>query len=108
MNEGGIYIFDDNWRYDRKVTLPPRADPISLISFRDEVLISDWNNDRIHRISSGGEPLKDFASPGLDQVVAESRTARRQLEMYSYGGIALFFLVVVGLFVRGLATSMSS
>ena len=108
MNEGGIYIFDDNWRYDRKVTLPPHSDPISLISFRDEVLISDWNNDRIHRISSGGEPLKDFASPGLDQVVAESRAARRQLEMYSYGGIALFFLLIVGLFVRGLATSMSS
>lgn len=108
MNEGGIYVFDDNWRYDRKVNLPRNADPISLLPFRGEVLISDWNNDRIHRISSKGEPLTDFASPGLEQVLAESRAARRQFGLYSYAGIALFVFVIVGLLVRGLASSMST
>ena len=108
MNEGGIYIFDDNWRYDRNVTLPPGADPISLLSFRNEVLISDWNNDRIHRISMRGELLENFASPGLEQVLAESTTSRRQFEIYSYAGIVLFGLVIVGLCIRGLAINMST
>lgn len=108
MNEGGIYIFYDDGRYDRKVTLPPGADPISLISFGGEVLISDWNNERIYRVSSKGELLKDFASSGLEQVLAESQTSRRQFEMYSYAGIVLFALVIVGLLVRGLAVKMSA
>ena len=105
MDEGGIYVFDDSWRYDRKVTLPANADPISLLSFGKEVLISDWNNDRVYRVSSSGEMLTDFASPGLEQVLAASRTPRLQYEIYSYSGIALFGLVIVGLFVRGLTTT---
>lgn len=105
MNEGGIYVFDDSWRYDRKVPLPPNADPISLLSFGDEVLISDWNNDRVYRVSLSGEMLMDFASPGLEQVLAGFRTPRLQYKIYSYSGIALFVLVIVGLFVRGLTTT---
>jgi len=108
MNEGGIYIFDDNWRYDRRVTLPPDADPISLLPFRGEVLVSDWNNDKVYRISSNGEPLADFISPGLEQVLTEARMTRRQFMTYGYTGIALFGLLIVGLLVRGLAAGMSN
>lgn len=107
MNEGGIYIFDDDWRYDRRVNLPSGADPISLLPFGGEVLISDWNNDRIYRISPSGEPLENFASPGLEELLVEARMTRRQFEAYSFMGIALFGLVIVGLLVRGLAASMS-
>ncbi len=108
MNEGGIYVFDENWRYERKVALPPGADPVSLLPFRGEVLISDWNNDRVYRVSAEGDLLADFVSPGLEEVLAESRSARRQFELYGYSGIALFALVLVGLFARGLAVSMTT
>ncbi len=108
MNEGGIYVFDDIWRYDRKINLPPGADPIALLLFRDEVLISDWNNDRIYRVSSRGELLGNFASSGLEQVLTESRTLRRQYEIYGYSGIVLFAFLILGLLVRGLAIKMSS
>lgn len=108
MNEGGIYIFDDNWRYARKATLPPGADPISLIAFGDEVLVSDWNNDRVHRLSMTGEVLSDFESAGLDRVLADSRTSRRYFVFISYSGIALFALVLIGLLLRAFAVSMST
>lgn len=108
MNEGGIYIFDDNWHFDRRIELPLKADPISLISFRGEVLISDWNNDRIYRISAERELLQDFASAGLDQVLAESRSTRLKYTMFGYSGIALFAFVLLGLLVRGLAIHMST
>lgn len=107
MNKGGIYIFDENWRFDRKVALQPGADPISLLAFRGEVLISDWNNDRIYRLSRSGDILRDFVSSGLEQVVSEFGATRRQFELYSYSGIALFAFVIGGLLVRGLAVNMS-
>lgn len=108
MNEGGIYIFDERWRYRRKVTLPPDADPIALLSYQGDVLVSDWNNDRVYRVTSTGELLTDFESAGLDEVLAESLTLRRQFTLYGYAGIALFLLLLVGLAARGLASSMSS
>lgn len=103
MNEGGIYIFDNDWRYDRSVTLPPDADPIALVALGDEVLISDWNNDRIYRVARTGQRLDDFSSSGLEQVLAESRKTRLQYTIYSYAGIALFILVLAGIFIRAMA-----
>ena len=108
MNEGGIYVFDDNGHLTRKISLPAGADPISLISFQGVVLISDWNNDRIYRVSHDGEVRKDFASVGLEQVLAESRTARRHFNVYGFSGIALFAFVLGGLLVRALAVKMSA
>lgn len=105
MSEGGIYVFDDDWSYDRTVSLPPDADPISLLPFRGEVLISDWNNDRVYRVSSAGDLLNDFASTGLEQVLAESRSKRLQFQIYSFAGIGLFVFVLAGLVVRILATN---
>jgi hypothetical protein len=107
MDDGGIYVFDDIWRYSHKIALPQRADPISLIAFNGEILASDWNNDRIHRIAPNGNPLVDFASSGLDQVLAEARTSRRQFEMVSYSGIVLFAFVMAALLVWALAVNMS-
>jgi hypothetical protein len=97
MNEGGIYIFNNDWRFDRIVSLPDDADPIALLAFGGEVLITDWNNDRIYRVSPAGKLLRDFSSPGLQQVLAESGAKRGQYMIFSYSGIALFLFVIAGL-----------
>ena len=108
MNEGGLYIFDDSWQYLRRASLPRHADPISLIVLGDEVLVSDWNNDKVHRFSLSGEYLSDFESTGLEQIVAGAQEARRRFEVYKYLGVVLFAFVLGGLMVRALAVSMSS
>jgi hypothetical protein len=108
MADGGIYVFGNSWTYSRQVALPPGADPISILPFNGEVLVSDWDNDRVHRFSTGGLVLDDFMSPGLDEVLAESRMKRLQFETYGYAGIALFLLVIVGLIVRMIATKEPS
>ena len=107
MDDGGIYVFDEIWRYSRKIALPRGADPISLIAFNDDILASDWNNNRIHRIAANGNPLNDFASSGLDQVLAEARTSRWKFKMYGYSGIVLFAFVIAALLVWALAVNMS-
>ena len=107
MNEGGIYIFDNDWQFTRKVELPTGADPIAIRAFREKVLVSDWNSNRVYQVSQSGEMLADFTSAGFEQVLAESRQARLQFEMYGYGGVAIFFLTIVGLMVRAMASGLS-
>ncbi len=107
MSDGGIYIFDDSWQFERKAELPPDADPISVVAFGTEVLVSDWNNDRVHRLSNAGEHLGFFASPGLLRVFDESQEARADFEILSYSGVLLLALVIGGLLVRALVVSVS-
>jgi len=107
MNEGAIYIFDDDWHYRRKVALPSGADPIALLPLLGEVLISDWNNDRVHRVSAAGELLGDFQSPGLAQVISESAQARGQFQAVAYLGVAVFVLLIAVLLVKSLTTGLS-
>jgi len=78
-----------------------------LLAFGNEVLVSDWNNDRIHRLSVTGEPLADFESAGLEQILADSRKARGQFELIAYSGVALLALVLGSLLARALAVSVS-
>lgn len=107
MDEGGLYVFDDDWDYLRTVTLPPQADPITILPLDDEVWVSDWNNDRVMRFRPGGERLPDLESPGLETVLSASRVERQRYRLYSYAGIALIVLLLLGLLVRGLAVSMN-
>lgn len=108
MAEGGVYIFDDNWEYLRRASLPPGADPISLVVLNDEVLVSDWYNDRVYRLSQDGELLRDFESAGLNQIVADAAETRWRFEIYKYLGVIFFGLVLGGLLVRALAVSLST
>ena len=105
MNRGGLYIFDETWQFDRKVDLPADADPISILSLSDEVWVSDWNNDRVRRVTTAGNALPDLESAGLDAILTASRLERRKYQMISYSGIALIVFVLLGLMVRALAVS---
>jgi len=104
MNEGGIYIFDDDWNFKARVDLPPGADPIALLPFNGEVLVSDWNNDRIHRVLVNGIRLGDFESPGLHDLVAESVERRWQYQAIAWFALAVLALLILGLLVKGLLT----
>ena len=107
MDLGGLYIFDADWHFHRKVALPIDADPISLVMFRGEVLVSDWNNDAVYRISTSGEYTGDFESTGLNEVIKESEGRRSTYLWVSYSGVALLALVIGGLFVRALVVTVS-
>jgi hypothetical protein len=108
MNQGGIYLFDDNWHLIRKLELPDDADPMALLVVDDEVWISDWYNDKVRRFSTAGKPLTDLNSAGLDDILEIARAERLKFEMISYSGIALILFVLGGLAVRGFAVSMST
>jgi len=107
MDRGGIYVFDSDWQYLRRVELPQEADPISILAAGDTVWISDWNNDVVRRFSATGELLGNLESDGLETVLALSRQERRKYTVFSYSGVAVFLAILFGLMVRAFALSMN-
>jgi hypothetical protein len=108
MNRGGIYVFDDAWRYLRRVALPPKADPIALLVVGNEVWISDWNNDVVRRFTTAGEALPDLESAGLEHILARARQERLTYRILSYAGFALVAAIFLVLIVRALASGMNT
>jgi hypothetical protein len=108
MNHGALYVFDDSWRYVRKVDLPLDADPISLLRVSDQVWVSDWKKDRVRRFSTSGEALPDLELSGLEAILASSRLERRRYGVLGYGGVALFVFVLLGLLLRAFALGMTT
>ncbi|MDX1515995.1 MAG: hypothetical protein R3288_04100 [Woeseiaceae bacterium] len=104
MSDGGVYVFDANWRYVRQVDLPADADPIDIQPFGNVVYISDWNNDAVYRVSRDGFLIGTIESGGFDGLVAESVDARWEFQVYAYLGIGLFLFVLAALLVKGIAT----
>jgi hypothetical protein len=102
MRNGGIYVFDADWLYLRRIPLPGNADPISILPFATGALISDWDNDRIYRVTASGAVLDDFESPGLEAVLAESREARSFYRALSWMGIVLLGAVFVALIAKAI------
>ena len=100
MRDGGVYVFDDKWEYLRRIPLPENADPISILPFAGGALISDWDNDRIYRVSAGGALLDDFDSAGLEAVLAESRERRFFYSALSWMGIVLLAAAMLGLIMK--------
>lgn len=99
MNDGGIYIFDDDWQFKARVDLPAGADPIALLPFNGEVLVSDWKNDRVRRVLVNGIHVGDFASAGLKELVAESVEQRWQYQAIAYFALAALGLLIIGLLI---------
>ncbi len=60
MSFGGVYIFDRQGEFIKKLQLPSGADPFELIQMGNQVLVSDFSLDRIFRYSLDGELLGDF------------------------------------------------
>lgn len=107
MAYGGIYVFDDDWNFLSRVELPGRADPIAIQPFRGDVLVSDWFNDRVYRVSADGTRVSAFESAGLDELLAEFRERRLVYRIVSYSGFAFVVLVFIMLVLRAVQSGES-
>ena len=102
MNLGGIYIFDNEWQYIRRIDLPTDADPISILAVGESVWVSDWNNDAVRRFSTAGVALPDLESAGLKIILEASRQERLKFTILSFAGVAVVVLLFLVLIVRAL------
>jgi hypothetical protein len=102
MRNGGIYVFDLDWKYMRRIPLPGEADPVSIMRYGAGALISDWDNDRVYYIDESGAALPDLESTGLLAVLEESAAKRRHYQAISWIGILLLAIALTVLIVRAL------
>lgn len=107
MDDGGVYVFDQNWAFKFKLDLPRGADPIAIKAFGDDVLITDWNNDLVYRVTSDGQRMPDFQSSGLEKVIAESVSLRWQYQTYAYLAVVAFVLLLIALVIKGITNTSS-
>ncbi len=106
-NYGGIYVFDDGWDFQRRIALPDNADPISLVNFNGEVLISDWYGDRVHRLSPEGKVLGDFRSSGLAETLVAAEATRANYDLYAWLAAFVGLTMVGALALKGTDWSQS-
>lgn len=76
MNYGGVYIFDTQGKFLSKLTLPDKADPFALMSIGNEIVLSDYSQDRIYRFSQKGAFLGNFISPVFKPIQDELSSRR--------------------------------
>jgi hypothetical protein len=101
MSDGGIYTFDKDWQFQRRLELPQGADPISMLVFRDKVLVTDWNNSRVHQFTFAGIAESDFISAGLTEIYAESGETRLRYLMFTWATLLLLAAIAVILVIKG-------
>lgn len=104
MEYGGIYVFDENWRFKRRVPLPEDADPIDFEPLGDAVYVSDWYNDAVWRVDPVTSDVTSLQSSGLLEFIADSVDRRRQFEMYAWLGIVLFGMILAALLIKAVLT----
>lgn len=95
MAFGSVDIYDDNWEFKKSLNLPEKADPVSILEFNDQILISDFNLHRIYQFDRDGEVLRDFHSPELEQVLSGQLKKHRFYKKIQIGVIALFIICVL-------------
>ena len=83
LARGGLYLFDTDGTFVRRLELPPDTDPMEIVGLEEQVLVADYSYDRIYRFDAEGAPLPDFETPLLTQrlgQLAERRTHFRRLD----------------------------
>ncbi len=90
MNNGGVYIFDQNGEFSKKLQLPDKADPFALLQMGEQVLISDYSQDRIYQYNLDGEFEKYFNPPVLNKIINELTERRQYYQVLNTGFTILF------------------
>ncbi len=94
MAHGGVYRFDADWQALGVLSLPEGADPVYVATVGDEVLVSDFANQRIYRFDPEGRSLGLFAPAPLEQLLEKNR---RFSERWQQAVVVLLVFVALSL-----------
>ncbi len=95
MKNGGVYIFDGKGEFIKKLRLPNEADPFSILQMGDQVLVTDYSQDRIYRYNLNGKLLGEFNPDVLDNKAIELTKQRDHYSFLSHLFTILFAICLI-------------
>lgn len=95
MNRGRLQLFDKSWQKLLSPKLEHDADPLGIVSFANQVWISDWSNFKISRFSIDGKPLGLLANRQLEKHFVQAKTEIAYYQMIAMAGLVAFVTVFV-------------
>lgn len=95
MSHGGIYLYDKQGDFVKKLVLPKNADPLAIIQMGDQVLVTDYSQELIYRYDLEGGQLENFIAPfEMRSVVQEITEKREYYQIVEQVFMALFKALV--------------
>lgn len=104
MAQGVVFRYDTDGLYQGRFTMPEGSDALSLVYFRDQLLVADPRNLCVWRYDTAGNADGQYASVELEtflQSLAQQRAHYQQVEKrwwWAFGGllVAGFVLAIIG------------
>jgi len=103
MQLGGVYIYDMDWNFIKRINTKPNADPINILQWPNkEVLIADPTNFILTRYNTNGLVLGEFSSVELQKKLLTLKTQYENLKLLSYFPVAIFIVSIITGLVIGI------
>lgn len=96
MLYGGVYVFENDGEFVKRLELPEGADPSALLELNGAVLVSDFNRERIYQFTRDGDALPDFMPEALRPHFEKLSPKRSKYQWLERGFTLLFALGLVG------------
>ncbi|RZI82784.1 MAG: hypothetical protein EOP38_14845 [Rubrivivax sp.] len=101
MADGDIMVYETDGRFRQKISLPPGADPLSLLPLKDRVLVSDARQFQIGAFDLQGQARRPFGGDAFAQDMNGLKRLKKRYEAIStISLVALFALFGLALWVQ--------
>ncbi len=95
MENGRIIRFGLDWTRVAELPLPRHADPVSILTVDNAVIVADNRNFTVYQFDFEGRRIADFGSPALVNALAASKTEAARLDMYVYICWGIFIVALI-------------
>ena len=85
MQNGGIYVFDAQGQFQKRLQLPEQADPFELLKLHQQVWVSDYTQHKIYQLDLEGNYLGIVDAAAIQPLLNKLQNNYRhyqQLEKY--------------------------
>ena len=95
MKDGRIIRYGHDWKRIKSLNLPMHADPLSLLSLDDRVVITDNKRVAIYQFDLDGNRIIDLETPLLSAHLANILAEQKFYQLAQYSCWAVFFVLLL-------------
>ena len=98
LTQGDLIVYDPTGQAERRIHLEPGSDPVFLLPLPDGMLVGDYDNFRLIRVSLSGDTLSSFGDASLKQALTRLKQAQNTFDRsVTLAYVSLCFFLFLGL-----------